>query len=85
MYNWILDKQREKQQVDVSCCGQRAHMFFRKRATVKSNYEDVTAKPEFYKAVEIGKELVSCFMTHEYDEVYLARNISKALCPKILI
>jgi F-type H+-transporting ATPase subunit gamma len=78
VYNWILDKQRETQQVEVSCCGQRGHTFFRNRATVKSNYEDVTAKPKFYKAVEIGKKLVSCFMAHEYDEVYLARNIFKS-------
>ncbi len=75
VYNWIKDRQSDDVDVDVSCCGRRGNVFFRRRATIKENYDDVTNKPEFFTAIDIGNDMIEYFNSDEYDEIYVARNI----------
>ncbi len=75
VYNWIKDQRNNGLEVDVSCCGRRGNTFFKRRATIKKHYEDVTNSPEFFTAIEIGNHMIDYFKADEYDEIYVARNI----------
>jgi F-type H+-transporting ATPase subunit gamma len=74
---WINDKQRECEQIDLNICGKRGFMFFKNRIKINHYYKDVTAKPEFHSAKEIGQDLVDYFIKGKYDEIYLAYNTFK--------
>ena len=73
-FAWIRENQQKYQKIDMSFCGKRGHMFFRKHAGVKKNYEGSTANPSFVTATKIGQDIISDFMRGEYDEVYLTYN-----------
>lgn len=71
---WIKEHRERYDQVDLSFCGRRGHVFFRSRFTVNTLYEGVTLKPSFLDAVRIGKELIQSFTSEAYDEVFIAYN-----------
>jgi len=70
---WIEDN-RHHEQIDISCCGRRGFMFFKKRESVIKHYEDVTGNPLFSNALQIGKDLSEGFLTGAYDEIYISYN-----------
>ena len=71
--SWI-EENRSQKRIEISCCGKKGYMFFKKHDIVKNYYENVTSDPQFSKAKEIGQELNQSFLDHEYDEVYLTYN-----------
>ncbi len=75
LYNWMITNSEKK--VEISFCGKRGFNYFRKRAICKKHYDNVTQKPNFSSASQIGKELINGFIAGEYDEIYLAYNFFK--------
>ena len=73
-FAWIRDNQTKYQKIDMSFCGKRGFMFFRKQTGVKRNYEGSTASPNFAAAAKIGEDIINDFLKEEYDEVYLTYN-----------
>lgn len=71
---WMNEQRKVYERVDVSCCGKRSFMFFKKHAVVKKYYENVVGKPEFLRVEQIGEELSELFLLSQYDEIYLAYN-----------
>jgi len=71
--SWI-EENRHHERVDLSCCGKRGYMFFKKHYVVKNHYEEVTADPQFLFATYIGTDLIESFLKNEYDEVYISYN-----------
>lgn len=71
--SWI-EENRHHEKIDLSCCGKRGYMFFKKHDIVKNHYEDVTADPKFLNAKKIGDDLKKSFLDEEYDEIYLSYN-----------
>jgi len=71
--SWI-DENRHHERIDLSCCGRKGYMFFKKHDIVKNHYEDVTADPQFSSAKTIGEDLSESFLNKEHDEVYLSYN-----------
>jgi len=71
--SWI-EENRHHEQVDISCCGKRGYMFFKKTDQVKKYYEKVTENPRFSDAEKIGKDLSKAFINGEYEEVYISYN-----------
>ncbi|MEM7395425.1 MAG: F0F1 ATP synthase subunit gamma, partial [Verrucomicrobiota bacterium] len=43
--NWMKENATEGKDIELSFCGRRGHMFFRKIAQCRENYEDVTVSP----------------------------------------
>ena len=72
--HWIRNNRARYEQIDLSCCGKRGFMFFKKKVTIKKYYEDVTLNPTFQEAITIGKDLDKSFTLGEYDEVYVTHN-----------
>lgn len=72
--SWLKENQQKYSQIDLSCCGKKGFLFFRKRMTIKAHYEAVTQKPQFSNAVRIGDDLMGSYLKGEYDEVYIAYN-----------
>ena len=72
---WIENNKGKYQQIDLSFCGKRGWMFFRKLVNVRTYYEGVTARPDFTAAKKIGTDVSEDFLNGRYDEVYLAYNI----------
>ncbi|HMO51269.1 MAG TPA: ATP synthase F1 subunit gamma [Kiritimatiellia bacterium] len=71
---WLEDDARAEQDIVLSCCGRRGHLFFRSRREIYRHYEGVTQKPGYHHAEEIGAELRQNFLAGQFDEVYLAYN-----------
>lgn len=72
--SWIQENRDRHQQIDISCCGKRGYLFFQKRESIKTHYDDVTENPQFADAMSIGQDLSRSFTTGEYDEIYLSYN-----------
>ena len=73
--SWMEEHRQQYQQMDLSCCGKRGFMFFRRRCTIKTQYENrITENPDFSDAIKIGDELAKNFVSGQYDEIYLAYN-----------
>lgn len=70
---WIREHHADKK-VDLSFCGKRGFMSFRKQVHIKKNYENSTANPSFAIATKIGQDLMADFVKGEYNEVYLTYN-----------
>ena len=71
--SWVKENEAHEK-IDISFCGKRGYLFFRKRFPVKMHYENVTSKPQFSNAIKIGQELSQSFIRGEYDEIYLSYN-----------
>lgn len=71
---WVAENKEKLEQIDLSFCGRRGYMFFKKRLTVKHYYEHSTAKPKFDTAQKIGNDISSDFLNGSYDEAYIAYN-----------
>lgn len=71
---WIRENQNKYQKIDMSFCGKRGWMAFRKQANVKKIYEGSTANPSFETAKKIGSEIMADFLKGDYDEIYLTYN-----------
>lgn len=71
---WFDTPSRRNQEIKVSTCGRRGHIFVRSRRGVYKNYEGVTQKPNFSHAEEISADLRREFLVGNFDEVYLAYN-----------
>ena len=72
--SWIQAHQGQYVRVDISCCGKKANMFFRRRITVKKYYSNMTVSPNFANAETIGNDLINDFLNRTYDEVYVTYN-----------
>ncbi|MFA5060062.1 MAG: ATP synthase F1 subunit gamma [Candidatus Omnitrophota bacterium] len=71
---WIIENHNDYPRIDVSCCGKRGYLYFRKRIPIQAYYEKVTINPKFSDAVRIGEDLSRLFISGEYDEIYLTYN-----------
>lgn len=71
---WIAEPERAHQNVALSCCGRRGHLFFRSRREIYHHYEGVTQKPGYHHAEKISANLQQDFLNGKFDEVYLAYN-----------
>ena len=78
VHSWIHENSSNYNSINLSFCGRRGYAFFRKRASIRKHYEEVTAKPDFAVASKIGDELSNSFVTKQYDEIYLAYNVFKS-------
>jgi F-type H+-transporting ATPase subunit gamma len=74
-FAWIKENRSKYEKIDMSFCGKRGYMFFRKQAGIKNNYEGSTGNPNFTTAAKIGEDLMRDFIKGEYDEVYLTYNL----------
>lgn len=74
VFQWIQEHKDRYQKIDLSFCGRRGYMFFRRIQSVRSNYTGMTASPKFADAVTIGDEIRTAFLNGEYDEVYITYN-----------
>lgn len=71
---WVADNKNRYTKIDLSFCGKRGHMFFRKLLPVTNYYANVTNKPQFSSAIKIGEDIIKSFVAGEYDEVYIVYN-----------
>lgn len=71
---WIKDNETVYSTIDIAACGKRGFMFFRRSGKVKTHYENVTSRPDFATATKIGQDLISAFLTNQYDEIYITYN-----------
>ena len=71
---WMNENKQNFSRVDVSSCGKRGFMFFRRLNQIKNNYENVINNPKFEDAIKIGNEIIRGFTSGEHDEVYITYN-----------
>jgi F-type H+-transporting ATPase subunit gamma len=71
---WIRENPYKYHEINLSFCGRRGYMAFRKLPTAKKHYENITQKPSFADALEVANDLSHGYTFGEYDEIYLAYN-----------
>jgi len=72
--NWVTQNTKNFENIQFSFAGRRGFMFFRNRFEVKMNYVNVTAKPDFTHAREIGEDMSKIFLNGEYSDIFIAYN-----------
>jgi len=72
--HWIAENPYKFTTLDMSFCGRRGHMSFRRTAKVNKYYENITVKPEFDDALELAQDITESFLKDDYEEIYLAYN-----------
>ncbi|MBF0510847.1 MAG: ATP synthase F1 subunit gamma [Candidatus Omnitrophica bacterium] len=72
--SWISDLPAQGPQVDMSFCGRRGYMSFRRSAPINKYYEHITVKPDFSQAFTLAQDITDLFMKGQYKEIYLAYN-----------
>ncbi|MFH0878514.1 MAG: ATP synthase F1 subunit gamma [Lentisphaerota bacterium] len=72
---WILEKKGRVENLRMSCCGRQGHAYFKDKMEIRSFYEESVEKPDFSKALTVGRDVLSVFLDDKYDEVYLAYNV----------
>lgn len=71
---WIDENAGRYDRIDLSFCGKRGYMSFRKGQRVRHFYEGVTAVPQFDNAKKIGEDLTADFVAGQYREIFVAHN-----------
>ncbi len=71
---WIQENPYKYGQINLSLCGRRGYMSFRKSQNVTKYYENITIKPNFVDATAVANDLADLYMNGEFDEIYLAYN-----------
>jgi F-type H+-transporting ATPase subunit gamma len=71
---WLFENGSNYQQVDFSFCGRRGQTHFKSKYPQKAFYANVTAKPNFLEARQIGVELSNSFLNGEYRDIFIAYN-----------
>ena len=72
--HWITENSFKYTTIDMSFCGRRGYMSFRRSAEVNTYYENITLKPDFNDALELAKDITDSFIKDQYEEIYLAYN-----------
>jgi len=72
--HWITENSYKYTTIDMSFCGRRGWMSFRRTAEVNTYYENITIKPDFTEALELAKDITDSFLKDQYEEIYLAYN-----------
>ena len=72
--SWAQDNRHKYATMDMSFCGRRGYMSFRRSARIRKYYENITVKPDFNDALNVAQDMTTAFIKEEYDEIYLAYN-----------
>ncbi len=72
--HWLSENGSNYQQVDFAFCGRRGQTHFKSKYPQKAFYANVTAKPNFLEARQIGVELSNSFLNGEYRDIFIAYN-----------
>jgi F-type H+-transporting ATPase subunit gamma len=72
--NWLEENHSKYAAIDMSFCGRRGYMSFRRSAHIRKYYENITVKPDFNDALSVANDMTAAFIKEEYDEIYLAYN-----------
>jgi len=73
---WMEEQGPRFKILRFSFCGQQGYHFFKDKVEVRTNYEGVTARPDFAQALKIGRNMLNSFMGRKYEEIYIAYNVS---------
>jgi F-type H+-transporting ATPase subunit gamma len=73
---WIREHKPKVKNLRVSFCGQQGYRYFKDKVEVRTYYEGATAHPDFAQALKIGRDTLTAFLDHKYDEIYIAYNIN---------
>jgi len=71
---WIAEREAGGHAVQISCCGRKAHSFFKSRYSMDRFYDQAVAHPDFAAARQVGHELIAGFLGGRLDEVHVASN-----------
>jgi F-type H+-transporting ATPase subunit gamma len=71
---FMREKAREGREVSLVPVGRKARDYFRKKATITTEYADVFGKFDMTLAVKISDDLIPPFVRGEYDELYIMYN-----------
>jgi F-type H+-transporting ATPase subunit gamma len=71
---WISENPNKHMTIDMSFCGRRGYMSFRRTASINKHYQNITLKPAFEDALALAKDITDSFIKEEYEEIYIAYN-----------
>ncbi len=71
---WLAQQSERYPRLEVSCCGRRGFIHYRRRLTVRRHYEGLTAHPDYRKAAAVADEVMRDFQAGAFETVYLAYN-----------
>ena len=73
--HWIAENLNKHITIDMSFCGRRGYMSFRRTARINKHYQNITLKPAFEDALALAKDITDSFI----KPFLLARNINRTI------
>ena len=73
---WVHAQTGKGHHVEVSFCGKKGLAYLKNKVRVQRHYEGITPKPMFADAMRVGADFRKAFLKGEFDEVYVAYNLS---------
>ncbi len=71
---YIKENKNTFEQISVMTIGRKGYEFLKSRTTVRNNFPNVLAKPNYQSAVTIAQEIIDGYIAEEYDRVELLYN-----------
>jgi F-type H+-transporting ATPase subunit gamma len=72
--HWTSENSYKYTTMDMSFCGRRGYMYFRRAAEINKYYENITMEPAFNDAQGLAEDITAAFIKGDYEEIYLAYN-----------
>ncbi|MEI6971666.1 MAG: ATP synthase F1 subunit gamma [bacterium] len=76
---WIEKNKAGYDRIELSFCGRRGLVYFRRLGSVIKSYDGVMSRPSFATIMGVSGELQESFTSGQYDEVYVAYNSFKSV------
>lgn len=76
---WIDKNKSIYERIELSFCGRRGLVYFRRLGNVLKSYDGIMARPSFSTIMEVSSELQGLFTSGQYDEIYVAYNAFKSV------
>lgn len=77
--HWIETNKARCGDIQLSFCGRRGLVYFRRAGNIFKTYEGLMSRPTFQSIMEVSRELQHLFLSGQHDEIYVAYNSFKSV------
>ncbi|MEI6218790.1 MAG: ATP synthase F1 subunit gamma [bacterium] len=82
---WIETNTKKYESIQLSFCGRRGLVYFRRGGNTFKHYEGLMARPSFSAIMAVSEDLQSQFLSGQYDEIYIAYNVFKSVVSRAAV
>lgn len=82
---WMEARAGDYESIQLSFCGRRGLVYFRRGGNTCKHYEGLMGRPSFPAIMEVSEELQSLFLSGQHDEIYTAYNVFNSVVSRTAV